>query len=71
MAIFNYRVWISDADIEELAKEFGIQAQSVRELLFSIFPSKKKFIKENIPKNILKKNFVGEVKKNGQILKID
>ena len=45
MAIFNYRVWINDADIEELAKEFGIQAQSVRELLFSIFPSQKKFIR--------------------------
>ena len=55
MAIFNYRVWINDADIEELAEEFGIQAQSVRELLFSIFPSQKKFIRENIPRKILRK----------------
>lgn len=56
MAMFNYKIWIKDADIKELMKEIGIQSQNTRNLLFSIYPSQKKFIRKNIPERILRKN---------------
>ena len=55
MEMFSYKIEIKDLEIQELLLDWGFHVQSVRKILYKIFPNEKKFIRETIPERILRR----------------
>ena len=55
MEMFSYKIEIKDSKIQELLLDWGFQVQSARKIFYKIFPNEKEFIRETIPKRILRR----------------